>query len=465
VDLSVSPDVGALWCYLIVGVLGALAAVRQIQRRMSGMRGIWVQPRTWILFLAYLLVPVVLFWLLDRTDAGTDTSLFAAVLVGVGYERIITGQTDPLHSPPAEISRFWTPFLNYVESEVDAVRERIHRKQGRADERVVAEIAGNDDLFNKFLAFARSRLPDAKGLDEQLTAIAKGAPVPDPIYVREQKTRLIYVYMAGLPDGYRLMHNCGFIKRWVYYWHVRGVCSRIQSGLVAFLLLATLSAAVFYAYPRRETVLETYYLWRLGKINSTKADQYRTRRGLIAIMSDPLTKQQTTSDIVALIRRPDCPLERVDLALEILLEDSNTNSGTFGLATKLVEGLRSDRADVRSRVNEVLKYLARSCAPELTEQLRAWKPGDGDSTAALEFIIKQWDEFAMNTIVHCKPQPLGLKKQGTGRKNDRAADLSVAANAVGWDGNRMTMKDFLAFGADSQLVERAAPCEEYFEGG
>jgi hypothetical protein len=93
-DLGVSPDLSALWCYLTVGALGAWVAVREIRKRFGGIAGIWLQSRTWELFLAYVAVPLGLFWLLDRTAAIADTSLFAAALVGVGYERIITGQTD-----------------------------------------------------------------------------------------------------------------------------------------------------------------------------------------------------------------------------------------------------------------------------------------------------------------------------------------------------------------------------------
>ena len=157
-DLNVSPDIGALWCYLIVAILGAWVAVRQIQLRLGGIGGIWFHPKTWVLFAAYLSVPIVLFWLLDRTGATTDTSLFAAALVGVGYERIITGQTDTLR-PPGDISRFWTPFLAYADSVARTVRERIARGQSRVDERVIAQIAASDQSFARFLALPVAALP------------------------------------------------------------------------------------------------------------------------------------------------------------------------------------------------------------------------------------------------------------------------------------------------------------------
>lgn len=132
-DLNVSPDLDAYCCYGLVLALGAWIGARQISGRLGGIRAIWFFPRTWLLFLAYLVVPVGLFWLLDRTGAINDTSFFAAVLVGVGYERIITGASDTLHAP-GNASRFWTPFLAYADSVARLVREQIARRQSRLDE-------------------------------------------------------------------------------------------------------------------------------------------------------------------------------------------------------------------------------------------------------------------------------------------------------------------------------------------
>jgi hypothetical protein len=246
--------------------------------RLGGIKDIWFQPRTWILFIAYLAVPVALFWLLDRTGAITDTSLFAAVLVGVGYERIITGQSGTLRAL-GDISRLWTPFLAYADSVERRVREIIARNQSRVDERVIGEIAASDQSYGQFLEFVRSRVADVAALQAQLDAIDQNAAGQGPGYVRERKTRLMYATMIALPDAYHLMYNRKIVKFWLYYWHVRGVGPRIRSGAFAFLLLALLVGAVVYMYPGREAVAETYHLWRFGEINSTRADQYRTREG------------------------------------------------------------------------------------------------------------------------------------------------------------------------------------------
>jgi len=48
---------------------------------------------------AYTLIPLALFWLLDRTNAIHDTSLFAAILIGVGYQQILSGSFATLKAP------------------------------------------------------------------------------------------------------------------------------------------------------------------------------------------------------------------------------------------------------------------------------------------------------------------------------------------------------------------------------
>ena len=60
-----------------------------------------------------------------------DTSFFAAVLIGVGYERIIAGGNETIQAP-GQASRFWTPFLAYADSVARSGREKSARKPGSA---------------------------------------------------------------------------------------------------------------------------------------------------------------------------------------------------------------------------------------------------------------------------------------------------------------------------------------------
>lgn len=204
-DLNVSPDLDAYYCYGIVLLLGAWTGARQISVRLGGIRGIWLAPRTWLLFLAYLGVPVGLFWLLDRAGAINDTSFFAAVLVGVGYERIITGGSETIQAP-GQASRFWTPFLAYADRVAALVREQIARRRSRLDERLIAAISDDPKRYQALEVLATSRSPDIQALRADLEKIGQSASNVGEADLRERKARLLYgTLVVAVPDSYYLM--------------------------------------------------------------------------------------------------------------------------------------------------------------------------------------------------------------------------------------------------------------------
>ena len=87
-DLSVSPDLDARWCYLIVLLCGLISARAQLYKRFVDFKvsGAWLVPSTWLVFAIYLAIPIALFWLMDRMNALNDTSLFAALLVVICFQ-------------------------------------------------------------------------------------------------------------------------------------------------------------------------------------------------------------------------------------------------------------------------------------------------------------------------------------------------------------------------------------------
>ena len=66
VDLGISPDLPAFWCYGVVVAVGGWVAGRQISVRLDSIPGVWLQWRTYLLFMLYTSLPDGLFWLLDR---------------------------------------------------------------------------------------------------------------------------------------------------------------------------------------------------------------------------------------------------------------------------------------------------------------------------------------------------------------------------------------------------------------
>jgi hypothetical protein len=72
VDFALSPDWPALWCYFIILAIGFVAATVQINRLFPGFPQAWLMMSNWVLFAAFLLLPVLLFWFLDRTAGGAE---------------------------------------------------------------------------------------------------------------------------------------------------------------------------------------------------------------------------------------------------------------------------------------------------------------------------------------------------------------------------------------------------------
>ena len=132
-DLTVSPDLDAYYCYAIVLALGIIAAFGQLSKRLTNLPGKWIMVNTWLLFFAYTLLPVVLFWFLDRSNAIHDTSLFAAILIGFGYQKILSGELTSIRLA-GDISTIWQPFSAWADHVADRIRNRIVRNESLFDE-------------------------------------------------------------------------------------------------------------------------------------------------------------------------------------------------------------------------------------------------------------------------------------------------------------------------------------------
>ena len=214
-DLSVSPDLDAFWCYGVVAVLGALVAIRQINQRLGEREGIWLFGRTWVLFTAYVVVPIALFWMLDRAGAINDTSLFGAVLVGVGYERIITGGNQSVRLT-GDVSQFWTPFLAYADRIGARVAAQSDRRKARRVEQVVASVVKAPQRLEALQELARRFAPDTATFKQQLDEINASAATRGEDAALEEKTRFLYGILFAVPDGHHLMHEKGIISASMY---------------------------------------------------------------------------------------------------------------------------------------------------------------------------------------------------------------------------------------------------------
>lgn len=390
-DLSVSPDLAAYICYGIVFLLGMFVAVVQVKKRLGGMDGVWFVARTWILFLAYVAVPVALFWLLDRTGAISDTSLFAAVLVGVGYERIITGGSQTLRAP-GDVSALWTPFVAYADKVAKVVLERGAQNQMRLAEKIITEIIGVPDRYAVLETLALGRSSDIDAVRAALAEIDKASGSGDADKL-EKKTRYLYGLVLSIPDIHYLLKSKGIISAGFYWRQVMRLGQLVPLAVIVVVLASTSAGLVFTYYPDYREMAVSYHVWRLGKTNSTSVDQYRSRRRLVALMEHQAAlKKKATDQLTYLVQQPGLPMERVDVVLQTLLE-TRTRSPDNDLPRDLVAALRGGSLDARTRINDALVFLSTSCPTGIETALKEWKPAERDSSTMLEEKISAWTRY------------------------------------------------------------------------
>ncbi len=380
-DLSISPDIPAYWAYLIVLALGFFAAVRQVHQRLASYEAIWLVPGTWLLLILYLAVPLILFWLLDRTGAVRDTSLFAALLVGGGYERILAGAGQSGITADQGILRLWDPFLAYADRLASGIGTRLFVISRRLKQRLVTHVLEDPDgklERLKELALRMSERPDS--LQRRLQSANQK---------ERERAELLYEEVSSHPGFMAELREAQLIDRWWRLLHDPRIHSAIIRVGVAGLAVGVLIwAAVQLDTPRTRV---GFHVWRLAKANVSAADLFRTRRSLTGLLADPASSAATLDAIVRTLQQPALKSERVDLALEVLLATRcEAPVRELRLPSRLAHALHARNADTRRRIHETLLFLGDGETGEPIPMLQQWKPGRGDSPVRLQQRIDAW---------------------------------------------------------------------------
>lgn len=353
------------------------------------MRESWRIPGTWILFFAYAAVPVALYWLLDRTGAVSDTSVFAAILIGFGYQGIISGGNQSIRAP-GDVSGLWTPFVAYADTVAKRALERGARNQLRLAEEIIVEIMKDRSRYDALQALALDRTSD---IAAQRTALDEidNAPSLGEGQKLEKKARYLYGLLLSVPDVEYLLQSKKVVGK--YFYLMKRLPLLLLIALAALVVALSLGSVFLTGNPEDRGYAVRYYVWRLGKTNSSAVDQYRSRRGLVTVMNEsPKLRRRAVDALIYLLQRPGLPLERVDLALRTLLETHPT-SPSNDLPPRLVQALRAEGLDARTRIHDALVFLTASCASKPEPGLKEWKPTERDSSTALEEKIVSWSAY------------------------------------------------------------------------
>jgi hypothetical protein len=84
------------------------------------------------------------------------------------------------------------------------------------------------------------------------------------------------------------------------------------------------------------------------------------------------------------------------MLLQLLLQARNQKYHEDVLCDELIDDLRVDSVDARSRVHQTLEFLAVRRDPHFKDnqkELDGWNPSKGDSVVSLEDWINRWRAF------------------------------------------------------------------------
>lgn len=322
-----SPDLPAWVCYLVVLFFGAAAAYIQVRRRLGPAAGIWTVAATWRLFTLYWMLPLILFWLLDRLGAVADTSFFAAVLVGVGYERIMTSGLNGI-TAPGEVSSVWQPLLAYADRITNQIRERLRDRQDVFERRIAKVVIGKDKYRQALDRWMHDIVDLPPALAAAYDAVKADKSLPEQ--TRDLRLIIVQLKMIGVRfnESGRLRRE-GVIGPWDFLvakasqvW--RGTRFVVGGYMLVIVLISAGTLAVMESGPGPDDPSDRlrvhYNVWRLGKPGISPRDLARTESNIDALLNErDSTRTSVLHELGEQLRLPGLPMDRVDAALRLMI--------------------------------------------------------------------------------------------------------------------------------------------------
>jgi hypothetical protein len=406
-DSALSPDIEAYWCYLALFAIALAVAGIRVRRLLQGFANIWATAPAWLLLAAYTAVPVVLFWLLDRADALHDTSIFAAILIAVTYQQILTGGSQGM-VVPGGFAKAWQPFVTWSDNIAAGISARIARNNRRYDDKVIHHLATDGAIFEKVRRMILNRSADPGKVQTAIEAFSSLKPPLDDAGVQERKASYLYYALKALPDvdSDQELRDLGVISKREFYLYAREWSSKL---IVVGVMAALIVAAGGWWWFGRQTPIRIYeakyHLWRFGKANATAVDRFRAeqylKQGLREGNADYI--QTVRQGLTERLGFQLLPVETADKTLKLLLNQSFANP-RGALIGELADDLRTDNPDVRSRTQKELVYLGDEGHLAIPAALRNWNPGKEDAPACIDAVASAW----VRTAAKSAPEPDAL---------------------------------------------------------
>ncbi len=406
--MGFSPDFEAYICYLVLIIVASISARKNISKVQVSSYGIWRIGRTWMLLLIYVSISVVLFWLLDRTNAVHDTSIVAAFLVGIAYDQVLNNQVTGI-TVADNVSAFLKPIQAWAEQTSEQVQVQLRKKDARLREKLFMRVEKDDDKFKALKSLVYKTSNDWDDLDHELGKIRASPPIEldqrmqSPPDTEDIKDIFRYVEIRVLYDELRasntttydyLLKKKKIIRRRTYYWR------RFGWKLVVGLVVLMIGAVWFLGGPlyqdELQTVPNSYYRWRLQKPNGTVVDQRRALAYFAPRLDDAETREAALEDLHRVLASPRITPLSVDRILHLVRKKGDffppDSSGEVMVAFFL-DTFEIENPELRRRLHDSLRFLAERYGHEVPEAIRDGLPDANASLLDVEKYERQWRAF------------------------------------------------------------------------
>ena len=386
-------DVPAYVCYLVVLVVGLLVGMTRVNRLMASSPGRWRFIETWLVFGAYVLVPPLLFWFLDSTNALHDTSIVGALLVSLGYRQILAGEMQGV-SPSGQVSKLWSPLENWANQVRDRILTKSKLHSDRFNEIVRAHLAEKPERVEALVELAYQTINDRTPLTQDLVALAaetKPTDLTDEAFARTRTRRKVELYMHALrmanPEDYGfLLVQRRLIGNWNYRWWHGNLRARLTQFAGVFSIFGLIGWGA-WSFFQPENLLR-HFQWRFVKATVTERDRFRTHEFIarrlaattnateIATLLDPLTRW---------LRFREVDRRLADDVLNLVVDYHHPKRNRVTVPV-LIDALRNENPEIRLRIHETLKAVKSLdySAIAIDASLANWVPSKNESAKAVE---------------------------------------------------------------------------------
>jgi len=401
-----SLDIPAHCCYLLILLLGMVVARGTVNALLPSSPSRWGFVDTWALFGAHVLVPLLMFWVLDYSGALNDTSLFAAVLVGIGYREIISGGVNSI-TMPADTARLWQPFEKWVATVTARLAVQTAARRALIEDRLQGQIAADAPRLQLLTVLALDYAGNRTELLTRLDGIEKEArpsQVPEEAFTADRKRRaareLLRELQAQKPDSYgELLRDRGIVTRGDYYVYILDRHLKVFPFVGAAIVGAGLVVGLCWFYTSESAQIR-YHDSRFVKVNATNADRFRSRTFLAERLSPPAGSplaplaRASVERLIGRLGFKDLPTGIADEILRLVVNARNPSVNAVSVPG-LIGNLRTDNPDVRGRIAQALldlHDLDYSKTP-LVDGLREWRTSGKEPVLETNTRVAQWESW------------------------------------------------------------------------